>query len=106
MNNRCILSLATLTLGAIVKFLVPDMVGNIRIHEYTLLHFYNEIVGVEYEHIPSEMLDEECADAIANFSQTWSRTCVDCDFTIGNILLVLFRSKIVLDFQRYTRGIC
>ena len=98
----------SLTVGAIVKYLVPGMVGNFRIDEYTLLDFYNEtmIMGDQYEHIESEVLDEECADAIANFSQTWSRTCVDCDFTIGNILLVLFRSKIVLDFQRYTRGIC
>ena len=64
-------------------------------------------MGVQYDvYIDPKMLDEECADAIANFSQTWSRTCVDCDFTIGNILLVLFRSKIDLDFQRYTRGIC
>ena len=106
MNLSTLRPRGRLTLGAIVKYLVPGMVGNIRIDECTLLDFYNETMGVEYEHIYSEMLDEECADAIANFSQTWSRACVDDDFTIGNVLVVLFRSKIDLDIQRVMRGFC
>ena len=38
-NNRGILTLGRLTVGAIVKYLVPGMVGNFRIDEYTLLDF-------------------------------------------------------------------
>ena len=97
MNLSTLRPRGRLTLGAIVKFLVPGMVGNIRIDERTLVDFLNKVTGARNDY--RDMLDEECTHAIAYFSQTWSRSCV-CDFTIGNVLVVLFKSKIEQDFQR------
>ena len=96
-----------LTLGEIVRYLVPGMVGNIRIDEYTLLDFYNETVSAEnehgHEHIHPDIFDEDFSGAIANFSQTWSRRVVD-EFTFGQVLFVLFRTKIDLEIQRFIGG--
>ena len=95
-------------MGDIVAYIIPGMVGNFCIDEYTLLHFYNETVNADYDHrhdnIHPSFLDEECVDAIANFSQTWSRSCVFDEFTIGQVIWVLFRSKIDLAFQRFISG--
>ena len=92
--------LEDVTLRAILEYLVQGMVNNIRIHEGTLLDLYNEAVGSCHEHIHRDLLDNECTDAIGRFSQTWSRSCVDCDFTIGSVLVALFKAKIELDCQR------
>ena len=86
-----------LTLGAILRYLMHGMVGNIRIDERTLVDFLNEVMGARHDY--RDMLDEECTHALAYFSQTWSRSCV-CDFTIGSVLVVLFKSKIEQDFHR------
>ena len=91
-------------MGDIVAYIIPGMVGNFCIDEYALLHFYNEATPRHHDIIDPSLLDEECVDAIANFSQTWSRSCVFDEFTVGQVLWVLFRSKIDLAFQRFISG--
>ena len=103
-NSSTIIPRGTLTMGDIVAYIIPGMVGNFCIDEYALLHFYNEATPRHHDIIDPSLLDEECVDAIANFSQTWSRSCVFDEFTVGQVLWVLFRSKIDLAFQRFISG--
>ena len=97
-----------LRIRQIVRFLVPGIIGNLRIDEITLLDLYSIYPALHDGQCADEILDGQCADAISIFSQTWSRSCVEddiTDFTIGNVLKVLIKSQWRSEWSRISRGL-
>ena len=94
----------------IVNFLVPGIIGNLRIDECTLLGLYRWSMtdAILDGQCDDAILDAQCADALSIFSQTWSLSCVEddiTDFTIGNVLKVLFKSQWRCEWSHISRGL-